>query len=78
MSCRFDTTALEYTHAICDDLGMRYVGSFSPEMRNLLHEEGQAQPKWWYAADFARVGCSFGHGRSKTAKPVMQLLAGIC
>lgn len=44
MRCRFDTTALEYTHAICDDLGMRYVGSFSPEMRDLLHEEGQAQP----------------------------------
>jgi hypothetical protein len=31
-------------HAICDDLRMRYVGLFSPEMRDLLHEEGQAQP----------------------------------
>jgi multimeric flavodoxin WrbA len=39
----FDNTAHEYIHGICDDLGMRYVGSFSAEMRDLLKEEGQVQ-----------------------------------
>jgi len=39
----FDTTAHEYLRAICDDLDMRYAGGFSPEMRDLLNEEGQAE-----------------------------------
>jgi len=41
----FDNTAHNYVHAICDDLDMKYVGFFSPEMRDLLGEEGQAQLK---------------------------------
>jgi len=32
----FDHTAHNYMHAICDDLGMNYVGSFSAEMYDLL------------------------------------------
>jgi multimeric flavodoxin WrbA len=39
----FDNTAHDYVHAICDDLDMKYVDFFSPEMRDLLGEEGQAQ-----------------------------------
>lgn len=34
----FDHTAHEYLHAVCDDLGMRYWGSFSAEMYDLLKE----------------------------------------
>ena len=37
----FDHTAHNYIHAICDDLGMRFVESFSPDMTDLLSEEGQ-------------------------------------
>jgi multimeric flavodoxin WrbA len=39
----FDHTAHNYVQAICDDLGMHYVGAFSPEMRDLLKEKGQTQ-----------------------------------
>jgi len=39
----FDNTAHNYIQAICDDLEMKYVGSFSPEMRDLLGEEGQSK-----------------------------------
>ncbi len=31
----FDHTAHNYIHAVCDDLGMRYVGSFSADMADL-------------------------------------------
>jgi multimeric flavodoxin WrbA len=39
----FDHTAHNYIHAICDDLGMRFVESFSPDMMDLLNPEGQAK-----------------------------------
>jgi multimeric flavodoxin WrbA len=39
----YDHTAHNYVHAICDDLGMRFVGSFSAEMQDLLKDEGQAK-----------------------------------
>ncbi len=39
----FDHTAHNYIHAISDDLGMHFVGSFSPEMNDLLKEEGRKQ-----------------------------------
>lgn len=32
----FDHTAHNYMHAICDDLNMKYVGSFSADMSDLL------------------------------------------
>ena len=35
----YDHTAHNYMRAICDDLEMRYVGSFSAEMHDLLQEE---------------------------------------
>ena len=33
----FDHTAHNYIHGICDDLQMRYVGSYSAEMYDLVH-----------------------------------------
>jgi multimeric flavodoxin WrbA len=39
----FDHTAHNYIHAICDDLGMRFVESFSPEMMDLMNEAGQTK-----------------------------------
>jgi multimeric flavodoxin WrbA len=39
----YDHTAHNYVHAICDDLGMRFVGSLSAEMQDLLKDEGQAK-----------------------------------
>ena len=39
----FDHTAHNYIHAICDDLEMRFVDSFSPDMHDLLKEEGRQQ-----------------------------------
>ncbi len=32
----YDHTAHNYIHAVCDDLGMKYVGSFSADMRDLM------------------------------------------
>lgn len=39
----FDHTAHNYIHGICDDLGMRFVDSFSADMYDLVKEEGQQQ-----------------------------------
>ena len=39
----FDHTAHNYIHAICDDLGMRFVDSFPADMHDLLNEEGRKQ-----------------------------------
>ncbi len=39
----FDHTAHAYMHAICDDLGMRYVGFHSAEMSDLLKEKCRDQ-----------------------------------
>ena len=39
----FDHTAHNYIHSICDDLEMRFVDSFSPDMYDLLKEEGRQQ-----------------------------------
>ena len=37
----FDHTAHDYMRAICDDLEMRFVGSFPAHMRDLMEEEGR-------------------------------------
>jgi multimeric flavodoxin WrbA len=39
----FDHTAHNYVQAICDDLGMKYVSAYSPEMRDLLDELERAK-----------------------------------
>ena len=50
----YDHTAHNYMHAICDDLGMRYVGGFSPHMGDLLKEQGPAQLAH-FAGEFFRA-----------------------
>ncbi len=50
----FDHTAHNYVHAICDDLGMRYVSAFSAEMQDLLGAEGRAKLTI-FAEDFFRA-----------------------
>jgi len=50
----FDHTAHNYVHAICDDLEMRFTGSFSAEMQDLLTEEGRAKLTT-FAGDFFRA-----------------------
>jgi multimeric flavodoxin WrbA len=47
----FDHTAHNYIHAICDDLGMRFVDSFAADMYDLTTKEGRAQ--------LAEFGCQF-------------------
>ena len=37
----FDHTAHNYIHAICDDLGMHFIESYSADMVDLLNEKGQ-------------------------------------
>ena len=37
----FDHTAHDYLNAVCDDLGMHYVGGYSAEMFDLLKEQEQ-------------------------------------
>jgi NAD(P)H-dependent FMN reductase len=39
----FDHTAHNYIHAICDDLGMRYLGSYSADMYDLTKESEQTR-----------------------------------
>ncbi len=39
----YDHTAQNYIHAICDDLNMRYLGSYAADMHDLFHEEEQAR-----------------------------------
>ncbi|MFZ5354038.1 MAG: NAD(P)H-dependent oxidoreductase [Bacillota bacterium] len=39
----FDNTAHNYIRGICDDLKMKYIGFFSPEMNDILKERGQKE-----------------------------------
>lgn len=39
----FDHTAHNYIHAICDDLGMRFVDAFPAHMGDLMKEDGRRQ-----------------------------------
>ena len=43
----FDHAALYYMQAICEDLGMKYHGSFSPEMYLLAKEQGRAKTRFF-------------------------------
>ncbi len=47
----FDHTAHNYLHAVCDDLGMRFVGSYSAAMYDLL-EEGERERLALFAERF--------------------------
>ena len=44
----FDHTAHAYLHAICDDLGMHYVGAYSAEMYDLVKEEEQKRATFFW------------------------------
>jgi len=39
----FDNTAHNYMRGICEDLGMKFAGSFSPDMYDIMQEEGRAR-----------------------------------
>ena len=39
----YDHTANNYIHGICEDLQMKFVGAFSPHMRDLMEEKGREQ-----------------------------------
>lgn len=39
----FDNTAHNYMHGICDDLGMNFAGAFSPDMYDIMQEEGRGK-----------------------------------
>ncbi len=43
----FDHAALYYMQAICEDLGMKYHGSFSPEMYLLAKQEGRVKTRFF-------------------------------
>jgi multimeric flavodoxin WrbA len=65
----FDHTAHNYMHAICDDLGMRFVGSFSADMRDLLREEGRQQ-----LAQFGQEFLSAIQGQAPTQRRYAPLI----
>jgi hypothetical protein len=73
--------SVRHRHRCCCGVQCRRVAalasSSAKERRLARHQPDLATPRW-NAADFAGMGYSFGHVRSKTAKPVVQLLAGIC
>ncbi len=58
----FDHTAHNYIHGICDDLDMKYVGSFSAGMQDLMKPQGQKNLRI-----FAK---SFLHAIDKNIEPL--------
>jgi multimeric flavodoxin WrbA len=65
----FDHTAHNYINAICDDLDMRYVGSFSADMYDLLKEKEQVK-----LTLFARHFFEAIENRMPTAKNFMPVV----
>ena len=51
----FDHAALYYMQAICEDLGMKYHGSFSPEMYLLAKEQGRAKTRFFAGIFFDEI-----------------------
>lgn len=52
----FDHTAHNYIHAVCDDLGMRYVGSFSARYDDLEKAEEKERLRLFAANFFEETG----------------------
>ena len=50
----FDHTAHAYLHAVCDDLGMHYIGAYSAEMYDLVKPDEQ-QRLMFFWQDFLRA-----------------------
>lgn len=51
----FDHTAHTYIHGVSEDLGMRYVSSFSPHMMDLMEEEGREKLRFFAESFFDAV-----------------------
>lgn len=51
----YDHTAHNYLHAVCEDLNMRYVGSYSAEFRDLLKEEERERLRLFGANFFNEI-----------------------
>jgi multimeric flavodoxin WrbA len=51
----FDQTAHAYIHAVSDDLGMKYLGTYSAEMMDLLHDEEQKRLGKFVSLTFSAV-----------------------
>ncbi len=51
----FDNVAQNYLHAVCDDLNMRHVARYSPDMYDLLQEQGQAELTRFTRLFFERI-----------------------
>jgi len=51
----FDHTAHNYVHGICDDLGMRFAGSFSASVYDLMKSEGKRQLTLFARGFFAAI-----------------------
>ncbi|WP_321507509.1 NAD(P)H-dependent oxidoreductase [uncultured Methanoregula sp.] len=51
----FDQTAHAYIHAVSDDLGMKYLGMFSADMKDLLSEKEQKRLEIFFALTFSAV-----------------------
>jgi multimeric flavodoxin WrbA len=51
----FDTTAHRYLQAVCEDLGMRYLGSYSAGMRDLMQPEERRRLEGFAADLFASI-----------------------
>ncbi len=52
----FDHTAHNYIHAVCDDLDMRYVGSFSADYKDLEKPEERERLRLFAANFFDEIG----------------------
>ncbi|MBT3375231.1 MAG: hypothetical protein HN742_19590 [Lentisphaerae bacterium] len=50
----FDHTAHNYIHGVCEDLGMRFVDSFSAGMNDLT-DAGRRDQLRWFGADFVEA-----------------------
>ncbi len=51
----YDTTAHRYLQAVCDDLGMKYLGSYSANMHDLLKPEERRRLEGFAADLFASI-----------------------
>jgi multimeric flavodoxin WrbA len=64
----FDHTAHNYMHAVCDDLDMKFLGSFSADMYDLTKAEERERLKLFAQHFFDNV--TFGKTTSKSYLPV--------
>ncbi len=66
----FDHTAHNYINAVCDDLGMRYVGAFSPHYHDMVKEK-ERERLLLFARHFFRA-METGAPTQKTFAPLLR------